>query len=368
MYPLISRQLEADMSTKYQTIADALRAHIQAGKYTNADTLPSEFTIAQEYQVSRQTVRHALNILAQDGLIETRQGSGSHIVRTASAGSSRHSVAVIVTYIGDYVFPGILREIEDVLSRQECTFTIYATRNQVANERKILSRLLEQPVDGMIVEATKSALPNPNLDLYQKIMADNIPIVFIHGCYPDLPEPHFVLDDNYDGGLLLTRYLADRGRTRIGGVFKSDDIQGHRRYAGYAAGLKEQGLELWDHDVFWFSTEIKETLLSGDDAPVRAFLDAALGTVDSFICYNDEIAYFFEQQLQKRGFRIPDDVALVSFDDSNLSRLSPIPITSLSHGGENAGRTAAQMMLKLLRGEHCQGVRLPWKLVERASS
>lgn len=357
------------MSTKkYQIIADALRAHIQVGKYANADTLPSEFAIAQEYQASRQTVRHALNILAQDGLIATRQGSGSRIIRATPVNSNHYSVAVIVTYISDYVFPGILREIEDVLSQQECSSIIYATQNQVANEHRILGRLLAQPVDGIIVEATKSALPNPNLDLYQKIMAGNTPLVFIHGYYPNLPEPHFVLDANYDGGLALVRYLADRGHTRIGGIFKSDDIQGHHRYAGYAAGLRERDLELRDHNVFWFSTRTKETLLSGDDAPIRAFFDSALGTVDSFICYNDEIAYFCEQQLQKRGVRIPEDVALVSFDDSNLSRLSPVPITSLSHGEENAGRTAAQMMLKLLRGEHCQSVQLPWKLVERASS
>lgn len=357
------------MSTKYQTIADTLRSHIQAGKYAHAEVLPSEFALSQEYQVSRQTIRHALTILAQDGLIETRQGSGSHIVRTDPGSRvSRYSVAVIVTYISDYVFPGILREIEDVLSQEECTFLIYATRNQVSNERKILTRLLEQPVDGIIVEATKSALPNPNLYLYQKIAENDTHLVFMHSYYSDLPEPHFVLDANYNGGVLLTHYLADRGRARIGGVFKSDDIQGHRRYAGYAAGLRDRGLELRDQDVFWFSTETKETLLAGDDAPIRAFFNTTLGKVDSFVCYNDEIAYFFEQQLQKRRIRIPEDVALVSFDDSNLSRLSPIPITSLSHGNENTGRTAAQMMLKLLRGEHCQSVQLSWKLVERASS
>ncbi|MDE7242362.1 MAG: GntR family transcriptional regulator, partial [Oscillospiraceae bacterium] len=196
------------MSNKYQIVADALRSHIQVGKYAAADILPSEFAIAQEYQVSRQTVRRALSILAQDGLIETRQGSGSHIVRTAPASANRHSVAVIVTYISDYVFPGILREIEDVLSQQECTFIIYATRNQIANERKILGRLLEQPVDGIIVEATKSALPNPNLDLYRKLMANGTPLVFIHGYYADLPEPHCVLDDNYEGCVMLARYLA----------------------------------------------------------------------------------------------------------------------------------------------------------------
>ena len=61
------------MSTKYQAVADALRAHIQAGKYAGAAVLPSEFAIAEEYQVSRQTVRQALSLLAQDGLIETKR-------------------------------------------------------------------------------------------------------------------------------------------------------------------------------------------------------------------------------------------------------------------------------------------------------
>jgi len=51
------------MSTKYQAVADALRAHIQAGKYAGAAVLPSEFAIAEEYQVSRQTVRQALSLL-----------------------------------------------------------------------------------------------------------------------------------------------------------------------------------------------------------------------------------------------------------------------------------------------------------------
>ena len=63
------------MPTKYQAVADALRAHIQAGKYAGAAVLPSEFAIAQEYQVSRQTVRQALSLLARDGLIETKRGS-----------------------------------------------------------------------------------------------------------------------------------------------------------------------------------------------------------------------------------------------------------------------------------------------------
>ena len=54
------------MPPKYQVIAEELRIHIQAGKYVNAQTLPTEFSIAEEYRVSRQTVRQALSLLAKD--------------------------------------------------------------------------------------------------------------------------------------------------------------------------------------------------------------------------------------------------------------------------------------------------------------
>ena len=357
------------MAAKYQIVADALRAHIQTGKYADAAALPTEFAIAGEYQVSRQTVRQALALLAREGLIATRQGSGSRILRqTRDAAPQRRSIAVITTYISDYIFPSILREAETVFARHDCTPSLFATQNQVSNERRILTQLLGQPVDGILVEATKSALPNPNLDLYRRLLDREAPLVFIHGYYANLPGAHFVMDANADGGRQLACYLADKGYARIGGVFKADDIQGHGRYAGYAEGLREKGLQLMDRYVYWYNTETKASFLSGQDASVGTYLDQALEEVDAFVCYNDEIANSLLLQLQKRGLRVPEDAAIVSFDNSYYSELSPVPITSLSHGGENAGRTAAEILLRQMDGEYCQSVQLPWTLVERESS
>lgn len=364
-----SESWEAAMAAKYQIIADELRVHIRAGKYAGAAVLPPEFTIAEEYQVSRQTVRQALAVLSSEGLIEKRQGSGSHILRAApDAAPPRRSIAVITTYISDYIFPSVLREVETVLSQNDCTPSLFATKNQVSNERRILTNLLSQPVDGVLVEATKSALPNPNLDLYQRLMDRGVPLVFFHGCYPNLPGAHFVMDDNFEGGCQLVRYLVKKGYTRIGGVFKSDDIQGHGRYAGYASALQESGLALKDQNVYWYNTETRSGLMAGDETLIRSFFQEALGSVDSLVCYNDEIANFLVLQLQKRGLRVPEDVAIVSFDNSRYSELSPVPLTSLSHGGENVGRTAAEMLLRQMNGGYCQSVRLPWQLVERESS
>lgn len=108
--------------------------------------------------------------------------------------------------------------------------------------------------------------------------------------------------------------------------------------------------------------------MAGDDTPIRAFLDVSLDEVDSFVCYNDELANFLVGQVQKRGLRIPDDVAVVSFDNSYYSEIAAVPLTSLSHGSENAGRTAAEILIKQLNGKYCQSVQIPWVLVERESS
>ena len=186
------------MPPKYQMVADTLRREIQAGQYDETMRLPTEQALCAQFQVSRQTVRQALSRLTDEGLIQRRQGSGSHLTKRDRG--RRRTVAVITTYISDYIFPSILREIETVLSANHCSLTLYATQNLVSNERKILTMLLnEQVPDGFLVEGIKTSLPNPNLDLYQEIMARNIPLVFLHGCYRELPACPVVLDDNYRG-------------------------------------------------------------------------------------------------------------------------------------------------------------------------
>lgn len=356
------------MPPKYQVIAEELRIHIQAGKYVNAQSLPTEFAIAEEYRVSRQTVRQALSLLEKGGLIEKRQGSGSYIRRnTRREGTvpANRSIAVITTYISDYIFPSILREVETVLSRNSCTPSLFATQNRVYNERKILSALLDSPVDGILVEGTKSALPNPNLDLYRQLMNNGIPLVFMNGNYADLWGALSVLDDNYGGGKMLVEYLHQKGHRNIAGIFKSDDIQGHQRYAGYADALRDLGLPMEDQHLFWYNTGNKEQLLAGDFPET---LDQVLNSCTAVVCYNDEIASRLVAYLLRKGVQIPDDLAVVSFDNSQYSDLAPRRITSLSHGENNVGRLASELLIHLMQGESCHSELAPWVLMEKESS
>ena len=356
------------MAPKYQMVADSLRTDILDGVYQKRMLLPTEQLLCQQFQVSRQTVRQALALLVSEGLIERRQGSGSHIRdRSMPAPMPRRSIAVITTYISDYIFPSILREVENVLSDHNSAPLLFATQNQVSNERKVLNTLLDlTSLDGVLVEGTKTGLPNPNLDLYQEITARGIPMVFLHGYYREMPDCLSVLDDNYRGGRMLVEYLYNKGHRAIMGLFKNDDIQGLQRYSGYLEGLRDLGLPLDQQHVFWYNTETKTDLLQ-EDEPWEQVLKTLEGCTAA-VCYNDEVASRLVSILVQRGKRVPQDVAVVSFDNSAYSQLAPVPITSLSHGTYNVGQMAAQLLVDLFHGKKGESMVAPWELVERQSS
>jgi Fe2+ or Zn2+ uptake regulation protein len=138
------------------------------GVYRETGRLPTEMQLAKMYSVSRQTVRRALGILAEEGLIERRQGSGSRLL-DAPAVWAGNNVAVIATFMDDYIFPTLLHHIQSVMEKHSFSTLVYATQNKLNREREILQILIDNPVRGVLVEGVKSALPNPNLDLYRQL-------------------------------------------------------------------------------------------------------------------------------------------------------------------------------------------------------
>lgn len=354
------------MAPKYQSVADSLRQEIENGVYSGKRLLPTEQLLCQRFQISRQTVRRALSVLEGEGLITRRQGSGSRLrERMEPAPLLNCTVAVVTTYINDYIFPRILQGIETILTANGSAPLLFATQNQVSIERKILQTLLTiKDLNGVLIEGSKTVLPNPNLDLYQKLIDQGVHLVFINGTYPELSSIPSVLADDYGGGQMLVEYLHQKGHQNIAGIFKSDDMQGTLRYSGYIQALRTLGLPMEDGQVCWYHTEARKSFRS------EAFLDSVLHSFQgcsAIVCYNDEVAIRVITHLKKRNIRIPEDMAVVSFDNSQYSELAPVRITSLSHGSQNLGELAADLMLRLLRGEQCSSVVVPWLRMEKES-
>lgn len=357
------------MALKYKEIASQLRRQILDGIYPPGTLLPTEQQLCTVHNASRQTIRTALQCLADEGLIQRRQGSGSRVLSLRDLPPPpQRTIAIITTNITDYIFPGVLREAEAVLSANNCAALLYATSNQVSQERRILLDLLSQKkIDGLLVEGTKTALPNPNLDLYRKFQARGIPIIFFHGGYRDLEGSVSILDDNYNGGRLLVEHLASKGHTRIAGLFKNDDLQGHQRYAGFIDSLRDLNLPMDDQKIFWYSTENRDILNAQSSLWENQIIPILRGCT-AVVCYNDQVANTLVEFLVSRNVSIPRQMAVVSFDNSFYSSLSSCRITSLSHGQYNVGRIAAEALMELLEGRTAVSQTVPWVLVEKESS
>ena len=357
------------MALKYKSISDELRSRIFSGVYPPDSMLPTEFMLCHEFNCSRQTIRAALQCLSDEGLILRRQGSGSRVVDTQDTHQNpRRTIAIITTNITDYIFPRVLRGAEAVFSSNNCEFMLYTTSNQVSLERRILQGLLDlKKVDGILVEGTKSAHPNPNLDLYRKIQEKNIPLVFFHGNYSEMDNTVAVLDDNYRGGYMLVEYLAAKGHTQIAGIFKYDDIQGHQRYAGYIDALRDFDLSMSDRKVFWYNTEFKDLLDSKNPIWPQTISSFIQGCT-ALVCYNDQVAKAAVEYLLANRVSIPRQMAVVSFDNSQFSEFGNCRITSLSHEPYNVGQIAAKKLIDLMNGNPVQSELVPWVLVEKESS
>lgn len=340
---------------KYADLANKLRMNIKSGVYNDGQKLPSENELADRTGYSRQTVRQAIGLLESEGLAERVQGSGTFVRLSAAPREKTDNIAVVTTYISEYIFPTILDGIEQELAENGYTSMLSITRNRIDNERRILQMLLKKPIDGMIVEGTKTALPNPNIDLYEKFVENGVPVVFIHGFYQELKNPVYVVADDRAGGYMACERLLKAGHQRIAGIFKSDDMQGHRRYAGFTEALRNAGLVVEDNHVLWYTTENQDSMLA-------ACMMETLHDCTAAVCYNDEIALKTIEILQQNHSSVPDRMELISFDNSIYAQMSPVPFLSLNSPKERLGRMAAQKIIGLLNGEAQMAAVLPWSI------
>ncbi len=254
---------------------------------------------------------------------------------------------------------GYLRAIEEILTENHYLTMIFATKNRVDNERRILSNLLQQPLAGIIIEGTKSALPNPNIDLYREFEFRQIPIVFVHSSYPELTGAIRVVADDKRGGRIATEHLIANGHRRIACIFKSDDIQGHLRYAGYSAAMRSYELPIVDDNVLWYTTESRNL--------ISIFGSNLIRNCTAVVCYNDEIALQLVSLLKDRNIKVPEDISIMSFDNSTYSELSSPKISSCSQHKRQIGILSAKKLINLINGKKEETAILPWKVIEKES-
>jgi len=274
------------------------------------------------------------------------------------------TVGVIVADVLNPFFAGIIRGVEDLLWQQGRSLVVCSTDEQPEKEAYYLHLLLERRVDGVLVAPTGADLP-----AYAELAHHHIPAVFIDR-RPPQPWGPTVETDNVQAGHMATRYLLDRGHTRIAILGRHQALSTVTgRFAGYRQALAEAGITP--------DPSLAVTVDSRQEAALQGTL-ALLRRPDpptALIAANHVMTLGVVTAMRELGRQCPRELSFIAFDDLPWLALVAPPLTAVRHATSAICRCAVDLLLAAMDGQSSERngaanyptVTLPAELIERAS-
>lgn len=260
------------------------------------------------------------------------------------------SVAVVIPepderVFADPFFARTLSAVNRVLADRDLQLVLLLARPGEDDER-LLRYLSHSHVDGVLVVSHHRSDGLP-----ERLGVLNVPSAFVGRPWSSADRLSYVDTDNVEGGRLATLALVERGCRRIGTVAGPADMTaGVDRLEGWRKAMAEAGLEYDAVEVGDF------TQVGGEDA-TRALLERH-PDLDGLFVASDLMAVGALRVLEERGMRVPDDVAVVGYDDLDVAGRTTPPLTTVSNPiGELATR-ATRLLLESIQGGSSTPVRL----------
>ncbi len=301
----------------------ARRAGVSLGTVSNVLNRPQA--------VAPQTRQRVLDAIKELGYV--RNDSARHL----RAGRSR-TVAIVVLDVSNPFFTDVVRGAEEAVEQAGGMLVVCNSGEDPARESHHLDLLEEQRVRGLLITPVSGG-QHPQLE---RLIERGIPVVLVDRGSGQ-PNRCSVAVDDVLGGRLAALHLAELGHRRItfvGGPFAITQVA--ERHAGAAAALAESGSG--------FELQVVETrslsATAGREAAEGICALPAAQRPTAIFCANDLLALGVLQGLTTGGLRVPQDIALVGYDDIDFAATAAVPLTSVRQPRELLGRTAANLLLE----------------------
>ncbi len=268
------------------------------------------------------------------------------------------TIGIMIPDISNKFFPEVVRGVEDVANMYEYTIFLCNTDMDRKKMMQYFNVLEEKQVDGMIFMG--NSIPE---ELARGFTNSPTPIVLIGIDYGDLPS---VVIDNIQASQDMVSYLIEKGHRQIGLISANDEnpIIGTARRKGYLKALKEAGIELREelmvdgHPYYRTGYEGVKKLLELDNKPTAIFATS------------DEMAIGGLRAALENNIAVPDDVAIVGFDNIDITGKIFPSLTTIAQPKYEMGAIAMRILTKILKKENLEDKKmiLNYNLVERESS
>ncbi|MGW5193445.1 LacI family DNA-binding transcriptional regulator [Kribbella sp. NPDC004138] len=305
---------------------------------------PTIAGVARAAGVSVASVSRVLNGLpATEEMVERVQRAVSELgyVPDARARSLKvgrtFQLTLAVADVGNPVYVTMMRAVEEVVAAAGYRLVVTTTGPDVVDEVALVRGMARGYADGLLISPLRV-----DEDLVKSIRECEVPVV-VAGNVPAKAGVDTVRANSPKGMLLAVDHLASCGRTRIAFLNgPADTVPGAARAKGFTEALKAHNLEpvaVTEADDFTFAAgrSAARQLLTTPGSERVGF--------DAVVCANDLLAVGLMHELAAAGLRVPDDVAVVGMDDSELAEQSFPPLTSVNLGSAERGRRAAELLL-----------------------
>lgn len=304
-------------------------------------------------RVNAQTVNHIRQIADELGYRPDVIARGFRDGSTATFG-------VVVADLGNPYISPILRGIENNLEGRGLMAIIAETQDDLKRFNRVVEHLMSRRVDALITTAASGE----HLPLLHAI-ADRIPVVLAVQSPADSDLPHVVYDDA-EGAKLVAEHLLSLGHRRIGQLRGSPIASTFvQRTAGFAAAIETGGGTLVNAPEIAHRPTIDEGV-----RVMRSMTEQEAELPTAIFAHNDLMALGAIQVLRGVGFRCPDDVSIVGYDDIPMAPFTSPSLTTIRHPSYELGRMAADYAVTLLENldHRPEQLRFPATLVIRGST
>ncbi len=341
-----------DPAPLYKQVANDIKKRIKEDKLKKGALVGSHSQLSKKYSVSIITIKKALSELVNEGILYTRVGKGSYVSEKPSKRldlSKHKTIGCVLRDINHPFFSKIVQGIEERAYELGYNLLLSNSSNKIEKEENQINHFRELGVDGLII-ASLSLEYNATAYI-QKLHEENFPYIMVS--YIHDPDFWYIGSNHELGGYMATEHLIKTGYKSIGYMHMGKrNLLSEVRKNGYYRCLTEYNIPFDSKLIF---------ILSHPDAEInrnRFKLGYEFGKEyinmkkrpEALFFYSDLSALGFEQYIMEKGMKIPDDVAIIGFDNITLSSFAQIPLTTVHQPTDKIGRMSVDIIQKRIDG------------------
>lgn len=344
----------------YKQIRDDLRRKIESQEFDIGRPIDTEVSLAEQYGVSVITVRNAILELVNEGILYRVQGKGTFIQANVNAGRSNNLIGLVAPFFNEYV-TSVMEGIERISQVFGYNLVIKNSKDDLDEECNNILELVDSGVKGLIVWPVVPEIAVQPTNVLKQLCEDEFPIVLVDQRLSGL-DVSTVVSDNFGGAYQAVVHLIQRGIQKIGFVTQGPFLSSvEERWKGYAAALQ-------NHCIKYESSLVFRHNAARHVSEFEQYLEYT--KPEALFVQSDTVALSVKQVLEQLGYRIPQDVKLVGFDDLESVRHLDVPLTTVAQLREDIGAFSARLLCQQIEGANTARRHLvvPTRLVVRAST